>query len=342
MLVATPARRSFGERSALRHRRGRRLVTLAVVLGALSAPMAELTAHTIRGGPSRETAAAPFVGASAVTFLRTRVAGNFTIDPSSSTWANQLADTATDGLWVNYQHWAPTIYHANARTPRVSVYLVNTRMRITIPWLPKFRPDDTTDAQIAVIDDSTGCDYEFQGFDPSSLGAHGEATFHVRGTGLHANDAGVTGSNISLLAGLITPRDVKRGVINHALRYATPIGSARFVLPASRSDGRLAGGIPAGELMRLEPDLDLRQFQLTRFQLMVAKALKRYGAYNADAAGTFTLYAENTIDGSRYSSPISPLPTSLIRHLEFGRANYRREALTTDTNHDKGCSQQHH
>ena len=122
------------------------------------------------------------------------------------------------------------------------------------------------------------------GSDPGSLTAHAEATFNVQtGTGLHADDAGVTGSNISELGGLITPQDIASGSINHALRYATPIDSPSFVSPASRSDGGTGGGIPAGELMRLDPSLNLSQFGLTPFQLMVAQ-----GAFSATAPTTPT------------------------------------------------------
>ncbi len=77
--------------------------------------------------------------------------------------------------------------------------------------------------------------------------------------GLHADDAGVTGSDISELGGLITPADIASGSINHALRYATTINAPSFVSPANRSDGSTPGGIPDGEMMRLDPSLDLSQ-----------------------------------------------------------------------------------
>ena len=67
--------------------------------------------------------------------------------------------------------------------------------------------------------------------------------------------------------------------------------------------------------MRLDPTLDLSQFHLTPFQLMVATALQRYGAFDADSAGSFKLYAENTIDGSTYRDPPIPLPWSVASHL---------------------------
>ena len=74
---------------------------------------------------------------------------------------------------------------------------------ISIPHVPGFKPDPSGDSQLAVIDAETGCDYEFQSFDPSNMSANSEATFNVEtGTGRHADDAIVTGSGISELGGL--------------------------------------------------------------------------------------------------------------------------------------------
>ncbi len=278
---------------------------------------------------------------SAGSFLNTPI-GSFDPDPSSADWVSRLAASEGYGLWVDYDRfWSAPVYHADADTPTVTVAIANTGRHIAIPYRPDFRPDLSTDSQLAVIDDATGCEYEFQAFDPVALTAHAEATFHIAtGTGLHADDAGVTGSNISILGGLITAQDVAGGSIDHALRYATPIDAPGFVPPAGRSDGGTGGGIPAGELLRLDPALDLAPFGLTPFQLMVARALQTYGAYNADASGSFKLYAENTVDGATYATPIAPLPWAVVSHLQFGSTTFAPGALALDTNSDPSCSRQ--
>ncbi len=141
--------------------------------------------------------------------------------------------------------------------------------------------------------------------------AHSEATFNIdTGTGAHADDAGVTGSEISELGGMITAKDVNSGSINHALRYDTPIDAPNFVAPANRSDGSMSGGIPDGEMMRLDPSLNLSGLGLTPFQLMVANALQQYGAYDGDCGRLVQDHAENTIDGANYDTAISALPWS--------------------------------
>ena len=236
--------------------------------------------------------------------------------------------------------WTPPVYHATNSTPTASIAVANTGKHITVPYLSSYKPDASGDAQIVIINDSTGCEYEFQSFSQGGLSAHSEGTFHSNtGSGLHANDAGVTGSNISEYGGLITVKDVASGSINHALRYATPFDASGYVAPATRSNGTTSGGVPAGQLMRLDPSLNLSGLGLSPFQLMVAKALQTSGAYNADASGSFKLYAESTIDGSTYNTAVNGLPWSVASHLQFGSATLG--STTPDTNTDPTCNQQH-
>jgi hypothetical protein len=287
---------------------------------------------------------APFVrntrNADAPSFLYSPL-GSFTPDPQSAGWIAELQGGENYGLWVDSSLWTTPVYRASKGSPTATIRLPTFGTWITIPYKRSFRPDPSSDAQLAVIDEATGCEYEFEAFDPSTMTANSEATFNVlTGTGVHADDAGVTGSDISELGGLITPADIAGGSIDHALRYATPINAPTFVAPANRSDGGTSGGIPEGELMRLDPSLDLGQFDLTPFQRMVATALQRYGAYDADVSGSFKLYAENTIDGSRYASTPVGLPWSLASHLQFGTTTYAPGATTAQSNRLAGCAQQ--
>jgi hypothetical protein len=276
----------------------------------------------------------------AASFLATPLSA-FQVSPNSSAWLSQLSAREDYGLWVDYDAWTPAIYHATSSTPMVTISIKNSREQITIPYRSTFKPDPTSDSQLAVINDSTGCEYEFDAFDPSTMTANAEATFDLdTGSGVHAAGAGVTGSDLSMLAGLITPIEVRSGAIEHALRFDTPINSPTFVAPATRSDGGVSGGIPEGEMMRLDPSLDLSQFQLTPFQLMVATALQRYGAYDADSGSSFKITVENTIDGASYDTEISPLPWAVMSHIQFGTTSYAPGAIAPQTNRFAGCNQQ--
>jgi hypothetical protein len=324
---------------------------VAAYTSSASSPIATMTATTNACGGGTTTTTTPSPPASnpgagnvfwsAASFLNTPLP-SFTLDSSSSRWLGMLTGSTSYGLYVDSLSWTAPIYHATSSTPTASIAVANSGKHISIPYLSNFKPDPSGDSQIAVINDSNGCEYEFQAFNAGSRSANSEATFHIStGTGIHANDAGVTGSNISILGGLITAKDVASGAINHALRYATPFDSPGYVAPASRSNGGTSGGIPAGQLMRLDPSLDVSSMGLTPFQLMVAKALQKYGAYNADASGTFKLYAESTVDGATYSATPSALPWSVASHLQFGKTAFGSSAVNVDTNSDPSCNQQH-
>ncbi len=95
--------------------------------------------------------------------------------------------------------------------------------------------------------------------------------------------------------------------------------------------------------MRLDPSLDLSQFDLDPFQLMVATALQRYGGYVADNSGSFKVYAESTVDGSNYAETPDALPWSVVSQLQFGSTSFASGQLPAArrTTTGAGCSQEH-
>lgn len=100
-------------------------------------------------------------------------------------------------------------------------------------------------------------------------------------------------SGIPALAGLIMYDEVMNGKINYKLAMATRFAALQeFVYPASWTDGFTQGGIPEGSVVQLDTDLDLEQFDLTKGEIVVAKALQEYGAVVVDVAQGTPLYAE--------------------------------------------------
>jgi hypothetical protein len=191
-----------------------------------------------------------------------------------------------------------------------------------------------------VIDTTNGCDYEFQGFTPETMSAHSEATYHAdTGSGGHVSDQGHAGGELSYLGGLITPDDVRAGVITHALRFAIPDNTWTFNYPGTRSDGTITAGVPEGTRIQLDPNLNLNSLNLSPFQRMVARALQTYGAYDGDTAGAFALFAESTTDGSTYNEPFTPLPKSLIPHLRFLAPQGPSTAAKLEARNDETCQQ---
>jgi hypothetical protein len=261
------------------------------------------------------------------------------IDARSGAWAQMLYDSAGQaGLWVNDDAWTTPVYHATPSTPRITIAVVNTQKSITIPYDPSWRPSPDGDSHIAIIDPKAGCDYEFQSFDPARHAAIAEGTYRIySGSGAHV-PTGHTGAALSLLAGLIRPADVRLGVIRHALAFAAPVTAPAAVAPASWSDGRNPTGIPEGTRFQLDPSLDLSPWHLSPFQLMVARALQRYGMYLRDTGGAVALYAESRTDGASYALPIQGLPRDLLLHM---RAMTPPHNVSFDSQNPARCARQH-
>lgn len=276
-------------------------------------------------------------------FYNQRIPARVTVDPRSSSWVNMIYnDPIINQIVINNNAWTVPIYKAPAGTPTVSVAITNWNNRITIPYLPSFRPSPDIDAHLAVIDTTNGCEYEFQDFNPTTMTAHASSTYHVyTGSGAHVADQEHSGGELSYIGGVITPQDVRAGVITHALRFAIPDNTWTFTYPGTRSDGTTPGGVPEGTLMQLDPSLNLNALNLTPFQRMVARALQTYGAYDSDTGGAFALYAESITDGSTYSQPLDPLPKSLIRSLRFLAPQASSTALALDSRNDAICQQPH-
>jgi hypothetical protein len=68
------------------------------------------------------------------------------------------------------------------------------------------------------------------------------------------------------------------------------------VAPATGSDGwsTLAGAIPEGARVQLDPSLDLDSLGLTPWQKTIARALQEYGMLLVDTGGGFGLQAQWT------------------------------------------------
>jgi predicted glycoside hydrolase/deacetylase ChbG (UPF0249 family) len=112
------------------------------------------------------------------------------------------------------------------------------------------------------------------------------------GDSIHHHGPG-RASGVPIIAGLIMYDEVMAGEIRHKLSYATRFNALQeFVFPATWTDGRLEGGIPEGAVIQLDPGLDLSQFDLLPGEIVIAKALQKYGMVNVDNAGGSPIYAE--------------------------------------------------
>jgi hypothetical protein len=258
-------------------------------------------------------------------FWSTPIASTATTD-SGSAQAVQLIQqaAASQGFLVAAQKWSWPIYHVSSSTAKKSVSMTASwaaaHQMNGVPIPADTVPSPDSDAHVAIIDDSTNCEYDLwqarQNADGSWSAGWGNATLT---TGSGWMDYSATGSGQVLTAGTITPQEMQSGTINHALNFSYPYTkSGGPVLPARESDGTHsdAGALPEGAHLQLDPNLDLSSLGLTSWQLTIAKALQTYGMYLTDTGGGVSLYAQERQSYPWGADNYAYLPNnSLLSHL---------------------------
>lgn len=108
---------------------------------------------------------------------------------------------------------------------------------------------------------------------------------------------GATASSLPLGGGLITPTELRRGRIDHALAVGIPAARRNvFARPAQRTDGdsSCASAPPEGARFRLDPALDVDSLNLPPAAKTIARAVQRYGMIVRDQSGSVSFYATGT------------------------------------------------
>lgn len=162
-----------------------------------------------------------------------------------------------------------------------------------------------SDGAAEIVDKRRGCAYDFSHLSrvaEASWTAGAGAVFRLDGPGVHRPWA-VRASGFSLGAGLIRPREVRAGVIHHALAMAIPTTSPSFVSPATTSDGHDPHGLPMGSHLQLDPKFDVTV--LPADQRPIARAMKDYGIYVADTSSSIAFFAQNSQSVAGFQYPRS-------------------------------------
>ncbi len=150
-------------------------------------------------------------------------------------------------------------------------------------------PRSTGDRHVIVVNRDTCRDYELYDAHPVSGGqswhAGSGAIFNLRSN--HLRPAGWTSADaagLPILPGLARYDEVKKGSIDHALRFTAPCTAARYVYPArheATGDSTCSRPFPPmGLRVRLKASVNISG--LPRQARIVAQALKRYGMILAD------------------------------------------------------------
>ncbi|MBI5233206.1 MAG: hypothetical protein HY880_02515 [Deltaproteobacteria bacterium] len=183
-----------------------------------------------------------------------------------------------------------------------------------IPMPEGVWPDPESDGHMTLVDPVLRREWDFSTLKQSEQGAWLASRVDVwdlNGSGYRTPFAGknwwmygARGSGMPLIAGLIRPEEIAAGEIRHALVFASPVNRLRLFgdkgqqvcsPPASRTDAKGIGFdyIPEGARLQLDPALDIDTLNISKETKVIARALQKYGMYNADNSPTFKLYLQN-------------------------------------------------
>jgi hypothetical protein len=249
-----------------------------------------------------------------------KLADEAPLDPSSDarvgTLRTEIAKELKNhfGPDINLGDFSTRVYTVPADQPKVDVKLPEEKASFQEPFNGVPLPDDAkpaegTDEHLVLYQPATDTMWEFFGLVRDGGGWRTEWGGRIddvsRSDGVfHPGDGGVkygaTATGLALAGGLITPADLQRGRIDHALAFAIPKAMAgRFSVPAQRTDGydKSPDAIPEGARFRLDPKLDLSKLKLSPLSRMIAEALQRYGMILRDQSGVVTFYAQIPTEG---------------------------------------------
>ena len=217
------------------------------------------------------------------------------------------------GSWINTYQYSVPVYKVSDTQPTVPVTLdtsggsaqqlaVDFRAGVPIPNGAK--PASGTDQSMVVW--QPGRDRLWEFWHAQQVGGAWHARWggkltdvsHSPGYYTTPPDWGGSASSLSLLGGLILPRELRSGAISHALALAIPHAAAgRFVFPAQRTDGNdpTPTAIPEGTRFRLAPNVNVAALRLPRLTQMMALAAQRYGIIVRDQAATVSFYGQDPV-----------------------------------------------
>ncbi len=203
------------------------------------------------------------------------------------------------------------------------------------------RPDPTNDAAMTIIDRNRGVAYGLHHarYDRKNdrWTSCGGTVYYLASNGLHGDlrasdekrNRGHRGVPPTISA--VRFDEVRAGSIDHILKIAVNRTACRHVFPMIDSEcgttNRYAP--PEGIRIRIRPGVNLERLHLSPAALVIARALKRYGAIIGDqSGGPIVLKLENTVaEGRGFLWKGILTPTSLeripLRYLEVLAPGYR-------------------
>jgi hypothetical protein len=278
------------------------------------------------------------------------------LDPASpdivAELLRQIDESRNDGMppSVNTNAYAAPLVTVPAGQPRVRVKLDQppnyapdlATAFASVPVPPHTRAAPGTDQNLVVWQPATDTLWEFWRFRPDGNGwqASWGGRLDEVSTGPAVYEGGrrtwgATASSLPLAGGVITPRELRRGQIDHALGVGIPQARRNaYALPAQRTDGESACRFapPEGARFRLDPAVDVESLDLPPAAKTIAHAVQRYGMIVGDQSGAVAFAAQGTrgMESDPYPELFGGLtPWDLIARFPWSRLQLVRMDLVT-------------
>jgi hypothetical protein len=222
----------------------------------------------------------------------------------------------------------------------------------TVPYNPAWKPshgwwsgDRSIDSSVILLDPASGREWDlWQVRAPDTKNKVlrcGSACLVMAGTSASSPTIGdywtkqngfvpPRGCGVQCLAMLVRPQEVAQGAIRHALSMPIRNPSPAYVPPATKSDGSVAGGIPEGTRFALRVTDAAIDAWASGLPLggtgrgsarVVARALRDYGWFVTDRAGTAHLQFEDVNSAGRAWSSLG------LGRVTVGAREYPRDML---------------
>lgn len=209
-----------------------------------------------------------------------------------------------------------------------SVVIRHSRVSVSVPVPAGAQPSAGSDGHLLVWNTDTGDEWGFWQFKVNtdgSLVATNGYHYNTNWDGVPPTGTFLSrGSGTPNLAGLIRPWEIAQGHIDHALAFAYPSPTSRFIYPAINSDGSSTNiyDMPEGTRFQLDPtltDADFTAWGLSQAGKVIARAMQEYGLIITDRSGTPQLFPEDSHtanwNGVVANGTVSKIPYSRLKVL---------------------------
>ena len=277
------------------------------------------------------------------TFINTPIPASPAIEPNSSAIVSQaLQGYSSSANIANDDSWGIPVFQASSES---TSYTVGCEYYdCWVPFGPihipaNAQPQSGSDGHMVVMEpdgqemDMWIAQHTGSGWTSGSrweTSAYGSAANCTRVHGCGAADV----AGFALAAGMIRPQEIAQGHIDHALAITTPDTRANYIAcPATDTDGHHddPNALPIGAHVQLDPNIDVDQLKIPRWEKVIAVALQQYGAYVIDTGGSVAVYAQSDL-GLPYNAwgkagvpsdapSLANLPWSQMRVLSMTNCN---------------------